>query len=378
MREGFWGGNDVPTNESSSGIYATADAEEAYRSFPVPHVNVSMHPSIAAADKSVYLSQSVSDEDLFTLPGVTEPWQIEYVDLSAVPNTPVNTTPTSDAQYTFTFTVSPLTDGSISSLGTPNGMQGITSQDTANVWVFTPTVTFRDTRREVGSDLTGFTYAPQSVSWNHQGSVPYPQGIAPAPDYRYVLDGGVTVMPSVSVGVNAEVLIGGRDYTQYVTFGWETGGDGCHCTQAPAGFEFIIHTDTVSLTITKNVTGKIEQSFLFHIVKNDGSFETTVMLMPEHFTGGTASVTISGLTPGAYTVTEDTAWSWRYECANPVQNVNVGEVFTVTFENEHSNNNWLGGDASAENDFNPPAVSLMGQPSLPPEEQKENEGGAQA
>jgi hypothetical protein len=69
---------------------------------------------------------------------------------------------------------------------------------------------------------------------------------------------------------------------------------------------------------------------------------------------GDGSVTINDLPIGTYEVTEETAWSWRYE---PTQRMLTVEVTAdgeneAPFENDRSARNWLNGAAYCENRFN--------------------------
>ena len=57
---------------------------------------------------------------------------------------------------------------------------------------------------------------------------------------------------------------------------------------------------------------------------------------------GTGSVKIKGLPLGtAYTVTEDTGWTWQYTPDNASQTIEPNGDITVTFTNTYSKPNWL-------------------------------------
>lgn len=67
---------------------------------------------------------------------------------------------------------------------------------------------------------------------------------------------------------------------------------------------------------------------------------------------GNGSVTITGLKVGSYTVTELTAWSWRYRPDSLSQTIDVKpNMSNVVFSNSRSNQKWLGGDAYVKNEL---------------------------
>ena len=69
-----------------------------------------------------------------------------------------------------------------------------------------------------------------------------------------------------------------------------------------------------------------------------------------------ASVKITGLKVGTYTVTEITDWSWRYTNKDYVKSADItptkpDDVYTFNFANTRSITKWLGGDAYSKNVF---------------------------
>lgn len=104
--------------------------------------------------------------------------------------------------------------------------------------------------------------------------------------------------------------------------------------------------DTTSLTIKKAAADKTTfaegETFVFSVSGSDGFSKQVVVY-------GAGSVTIDGLKVGeTYTVTEDTAWSWRYT-QTAATGLKDGAITldadvlknTVTFTNEKTKNNWL-------------------------------------
>ena len=96
--------------------------------------------------------------------------------------------------------------------------------------------------------------------------------------------------------------------------------------------------DAADLTITRQGQDIDEgQSFIFDVVGPEGYSNRVVI-------NGSGSVTIKGLKTGTYTVTEVTAWSWRYT-AGGAQSVDLQpeQGSTVNFTNTLSNGKWLSG-----------------------------------
>lgn len=158
--------------------------------------------------------------------------------------------------------------------------------------------------------------------------------------------------------------IGNNNVTDYTTFKHDD-CDFAGCTWNELYAEgkdkqgeayFIVHVKSFDLTIKKTGTQDIDenQSSVFEVKKDDGStFSMDVVIQ------GNSSVTIKGLKPGIYTVTEETGWSWRYtpkggesQMVNPaaenVQKDTNGAVL-VTFDNERENDKWLNGGAWCKN-----------------------------
>ncbi len=131
-----------------------------------------------------------------------------------------------------------------------------------------------------------------------------------------------------------------------------------------AKFEY----NLTSLTITKTGWDSVDpnQTFIFNVSGGDVNVDVTIH--------GNDSVTIYGLTVGqAYTITEKTNWSWRYECtAAGYSGTGVTEASTLTldsaslyipalgvsnnvatFTNTRNTEYWLDGDSWCDNIFKP-------------------------
>lgn len=106
--------------------------------------------------------------------------------------------------------------------------------------------------------------------------------------------------------------------------------------------------DVADLTITKQGYNEIDgkQSFIFTVTGPDG-FSKKIVIQ------GNGTVVLKGLKIGEYTVTEDTAWSWRYTPENASVSITLepGVTNTVNYMNKRTNDKWLGDDSYVKNVF---------------------------
>lgn len=107
--------------------------------------------------------------------------------------------------------------------------------------------------------------------------------------------------------------------------------------------------DVADLSITKQGYQEIDgkQSFIFTVTGPDG-FSKKIVIQ------GNGTVVLTGLKIGEYTVTEDTAWSWRYTPkGGAVQKIELqpGITNTVNYMNDRTNDKWLDGNAYCKNVF---------------------------
>ena len=343
-RDGFLGGNGVPTNDAASGVYANAGAAQAIEAFPLPAVDVPIPAVVVTATPAdVYLLGGLTGEELLrrvtaTAGGVSldpapeaenfglAPWQNAFVDVSATIAPPGGLTGlTEDGAYTATVVVAPKT------LGTAVVSEG---SDRAAVRVFRPVLTFRDSTIFLGERAD---YADNLVStaWKHGGEAAdeAAMGMPPALTLGYDPPAGAFVRDT-DVAVAAG--IGGRDVTADTTM--INTGDGA------ADHRFTVYVKACSLTIRKTGAADAGDSFLF-AVTNGAGFSMTVVIH------GNGSVTIRNLPVGTYTVTEDGDWSWRYEAGR------TGEATLtracpdgmVVIANRLEDDQWLGGDCYCTN-----------------------------
>lgn len=107
--------------------------------------------------------------------------------------------------------------------------------------------------------------------------------------------------------------------------------------------------DVADLSITKQGYNEIDgkQSFIFTVTGPEG-FSKKIVIQ------GNGTVVLTGLKIGTYTVTEDTAWSWRYTPrggAEQTITLQAGKTNSVTYVNDRTNNKWLDGNAYCKNVF---------------------------
>lgn len=353
-RDGFLGGNNVPTNGSNSGVYTGSG--ELVENFAVPTVDVPIKTvSVTAQDKNVYLMGDLTADQLKAGSTVKvgdvsldmtennyglEVWQNAYVDIAATVPTD-KTDLKSDTDYELAVTVSPKT--------TEGAATAQSGSDTANIYVFKPEITWKDSQLNVGEIANYEEQNHVSTVWKHGNTLDTSVimvGTAPELDYGYEPQAGAVAQETE---VNVTVKIDGTDVTDFVTFLHED-CDFEGCTFDPAECEFIVHIKSFDLTITKTGCNEAideNQTFVFNVTGPNVNMQVVIK--------GNGSTTIKGLPAGTYTVTEDTGWSWRYEpeeasytvTANDIKN---GEA-TVTFVNTRENEQWLNGSAYCKNDF---------------------------
>lgn len=295
-KEGFLGGNGVPTNGSQSAIY-DGDAELA--KFPEPTVDVPINADVKAVNKNIYLLATTPTADQlyeFDIPA-TEAWQTEFVNIDVKADKDISNT--TDGNYTVTVTVSPKYSGTATEK---------TGTATATVNVFKPEITYRDSKIDLGQTPDYATENFGSVAWKHgndDSETVTMTGTAPKLSYEY--DPAAEAFQTDTY-VNVTVKIGDSDITEEVTFMHnDCDYDGCKFDSTEG--EFIVHIKTFDLTISKSGWESIDknQSFVFNIVCADKNINMQVVIV------GNDSVTIKGLPVGTYTITEDANWSWRYE-----------------------------------------------------------------
>ena len=340
-KPGFVGGNNVPTNGDTSGVYTEKGVSAGL--FDVPKVNVPIvAPELAGQDCHVYYLGTQPTPEQMCTPYDTAGSDFSFVNVSYTTSGSVDMT--QDGSYTVTATVSPKEEAASDSAGA--SAQPATATVTSTVYVYKPELTFQDGEGYYGDTAPAFDSNLTATAWKHNDTVADTDvmGAAPALTLLYTPDEGAIVDGKINarqdIGVAVTVKSGDQDVTNATTF-LHTNCAGKTCT-LPDGKAFLLHVNTCSLTISKTVTGQNNgQSFVFTVKDANGNVITTVAVK------GGASKTITGLPIGTYTVTEDTQWSWQYNLTsgNDVTKelkANAAEDYAAAdFTNEYKGTNWL-------------------------------------
>lgn len=340
-KPGFVGGNNVPTNGDTSGVYTEKGVSAGL--FDVPKVNVPIiAPELAGQDCHVYYLGTQPTPEQMCTPYDTAGSDFSFVKVSYTTSGSVDMT--QDGSYTVTATVSPKEEAASDSAGA--SAQPATATVTSTVYVYKPELTFKDSEGYYGDTVPGFDGNLTATVWKHGETEANTDvmGAAPAltltytPDTDAVVDGRINTR--TDFGVAAAVKIGETDVTANTTFK-HTSCEGKTCT-LPDGTAFLCHVNTCSLKISKAVTGdgaNPNQTFVFDVKDSTGKLVTTIVLK------GGEQKTITGLAVGTYTVTEDTNWSWSYSIVGgnsktaTLSSTTTSAVVDVT--NHYNSHNWL-------------------------------------
>ena len=346
VREGFFGGNNVATNGTDSGVYENAEAETPLEAFPVPQVNIPLNvPDFKAVDANIYLlgtAPAAGDLCNFSDYKNVEDWQKAYVNIET-PSITGTVSDREDSQVTVSLTVAPKTDGS-GAKGTP--ATAVTKNANANVLVFKPELTFKDSEIYLGETASYLGQNVDSELWKHGQTLDTDvtmMGVRPTLGRTYSpVEGAFAEETDVSV----TTAINGTDVTSYTTL--INTGDGA------TDHQFTVKIKTCTLTIAKSGAQAVDggQTFLFHIegTGNDKAAQVDLKVV----VSGNGKAVICGLPIGTYTVTEDEGWSWRYEAESGTQKAVLApnkDAVTLDFVNNRVAEYWLDGNAYAENTF---------------------------
>lgn len=340
-KPGFVGGNNVPTNGDTSGVYTEKGVSAGL--FDVPKVNVPIiAPELAGQDCHVYYLGTQPTPEQMCTPYDTAGSDFSFVKVSYTTSGSVDMT--QDGSYTVTATVSPKEEAASDSAGA--SAQPATATVTSTVYVYKPELTFKDSEGYYGDTAPGFDSNLTATVWKHGETVANTavMGAAPeltltyTPDTDAIVDGKINTR--TDFGVAAAVKIGETDVTANTAF-QHTPCEGKTCTLSD-GTAFLCHVNTCSLKISKAVTGdgaNPNQTFVFDVKDSTGKVVTTIVLKA----GG--EKTITGLAVGTYTVTEDTNWSWSYSIVGDNNKTatlsSTMPSTTVAVTNHYNSHNWL-------------------------------------
>lgn len=377
-KSGFLGGNEVITN-ASAGIYENGSAQTPVMTFEQPKVNVPIQDvTVTATDKNVYLKGEVTADQLkdgseisvgdvkldlskatdTDKPYGLDPWQTEYVDITVtVKDKDGNVISdkldnlTDDTTYTVEVTVTPKTTGSTGSAGTPATEKSGKNTPAANINVFKPELTFKDSTAYYGESVpANNNYSGNKVgseTWKHGDTASTDAGVTmlgikPTLDISYTpdeskLEGGKYTKQDVPV--SATVKIGTENVNEHTTFVHQDCDPACGWTAPanPGAPAFLIHIQTCTLRITKQ-GGAGDESYVFDVYKDGKKYsEVTVW--------GNSTEILVELPIGTYTISENQGWSWRYYANNGSSTELTAQNPTgsITCVNTKNNNQWLNG-----------------------------------
>ena len=349
-RDGFWGGNNVPTNGEDSGIY-NADGT-LVGTFDVPTVNVPLNiPNLTAENKNIYLlgtTPTASDLGTFPIPSGENAWMTDYVEIGSITADKTISNTEDTENIGLSVTVKPKYTGA-NAMG--NSAEAITRTATASVDVFKPELTYKDSTAYYGGNVSdNYDANRASAVWKHgstESTAVTMFGTEPTLDYTYTPDSDKIFNDKYGkedVPVSVTVKIGDVDVTGYTTFvhnpctekncGWKA----LEPTPANGNPAFLIHVKTCTLNITK-AGGADDESYVFTVLKDGEEYsEVTVW--------GNSTQTLYELPVGNYTIREDTNWSWRYP--NPTYSGSAdltsdAPTGTITCANTKTVDSWLNG-----------------------------------
>ena len=357
-RDGFLGGNNVPTNGSESGVYTAAG--EAVKKFPQPEVNVPIKMgAFEAQTRNIYYGNAAPTLPELSTATPLEAWQTRYVTITRTSNTDVSNT--TDGEYAVTVTVTPE-----AAKETSAGAPAIAQTTTVNsvVHVYKPEITFNDSRINYG-ETADYNSNGGTVVWKHRDDVAVAESMTgDAPELTYAYDPAAAAFTKdtyVKVTVTSDKDTATTKISDAVTFVHTKDTDFPGCSFDPAQGQFIVHINVFDLTIKKTAkagtTIDPNQTFVFKVKNNDNGKTMEIVIT------GEGQKTVKSLPMGSYTITEDTGWSWQYHPTADTQTITVSETSkTVTFENEKTPTNWLTSLAKALNVWSSDGTTVTRDP----------------
>ena len=398
-KDGFLGGNGVPTNGDASGVYDKDG--NVVEKFVVPTVNVpidivEVKVAVEVKDINTYLLNSLTTADLMAKATATcgeganvvtldltktnanyglADWQTKFVTIShalthgegnntLVPEQGL-TNLTEDDTFKLTVTVAPDPNTEASVIGKQAEEQS--GFDEANIKVFKPELTFKDSTVYLGAAVPTpeqFTANNKAGEiWKHNGVVAVPANMTGekptlaltcTPDTNAIQNGKIAVETDIPVKV--DVKIGETNVNEHTTFKHDACAE-VGCTWATIGSEngnpaFLLHVKSGTLTIEKT-GGASGESYVFTVTYTDPWSEQTKVTLHEAVQGN-GSKTIVGLPIGEYTVAEQTDWSWRYGTTTisggGKATLSAGQLEAeVTVTNSGRSGKWLSAEDSVIN-----------------------------
>jgi len=337
-RDGFLGGNNVPTNGENSGVY-TADNNQI-KPFPRPEVNVPIKLDAQNVTKNIYYGNPAPTPEDLTQTADLAGWQKEYVNINyTVDKKTISNT--DDDTYQVTMTVSPKYDGANAD-GAVQKEQTKTVTSTVNV--YKPEIIFKDSSIDYNATPNYATDNLGEVVWKHGNEeAANMTGTEPVLTYTYDPVAGTFTQDT---GVKVTVSANGKELPKdVVTFHHDSCTfPGCKYTDG-CGYQFYVHINVFDLMIVKTDADGSKpidpkQTFVFKVTNTVTGKTMEVVIT------GPGEQTIKNLPVGNYTITEDTSWSWKYtpdgDATQELKASSIRDgVATVTFKNKNNGTNWL-------------------------------------
>lgn len=389
---GFLGGDDIETNEPSSAIYARPEDMEPVRRFPQPQVDVKIRQILPETEeKDIYLSQSAElpkliNTGIYSMDGMihsVDSVKNKYADIIYTLTDPSRnvwkcTIPAGETLENARWEVS---EGQSKNLllkedtqysvhcevvSVNNRANQAEFTGSANIRVFIPEITFRDSGIDLGQ-VPDYEDNFCSVRWFHGDKTADSGVMGRAPELIFAYSPEATAFrkdTSVAVSVTAKQddtvrVPMDQDITAWVRFFRE----GCSeplCdnpvksvvdAKDPQRVNYVVHLNTFHLRIEKDGADPVLDpacNFLFRVT-GPGGFSLDVVIP------GNGFAVLRDLPVGTYYVTELTGWSWRYEPETVTKTVGKQEIqdgfAVVRFYNNRTEEKWLDGETRAENRF---------------------------
>ncbi len=261
-KEEFWGGNKVPTNDTdASGVF---DGESnLVENFPTPDpVDVPLKDlTLTSKDVNIYYGNTApTAEQLVNTIYQPDDWRTDYVDQIVYQVQEDTISNTEDGVYTITAVLSSKEEGKYG----PDMAEPVT----ANVYVYAPIITWKDTTQQAGTDVDLQFDANKAgdVIWKHgetlSTAVPM-QGTEPTLTYTFATAEGEVTPETFTEELHIEVTAVRNEEVEIpltkVQFDWAENEDsvGCltSCEDPNSDFQFRIHIPTTTLTLTKEFVG---------------------------------------------------------------------------------------------------------------------------
>ena len=366
-KQGFFGGNQVPTNENTSGIYTPGDPNPVGR-FQEPVVDVPIRYQTASQSQAVYLGNAADLSQLLRYQPNYAPdgWNNDYVNIVYQLKQGTTTVGTytvqagassgswawetgqtaapvlaNDTVYTLSCTAIPVNNSITGAPPSPT----LLPQQQATVYVYKPQMTlavsdiWADYQKQVnlgewalgGGTTKAVNYKPTlDTTWvvSSAGQGAPIIGTKPMLDqfsnftYAFALKAGTIGDTTLNSGI-ATTGKKDTDFTVALT-SFQINGNAFGAGQATVSTQypnnqgyFTLHTNHFNLMVTKTENAPAAyggQSFLFDLTGESNSLKLSFSLAKGMDAKLPMSKTFAGLLCGqTYTVSERGDWSWRYK-----------------------------------------------------------------